>query len=115
MIDVNTVTETLKLYSKHGWTLRRVLLTDTLRKSVGGASESLFGRAAVFSSELDAAWFTRAARDGRETWELRYFGETPFALIEVIAADTPADERDEILGKTEAKMLETIGRRSRSG
>jgi len=71
MITAAQASEILKQYTKHGWTLRRVLLSDATRASFSSALESVFGDAAVESSEIDAAWFSRPSAGGGEAWELR--------------------------------------------
>ncbi len=46
MIDAGTVSEIVNLYKKHGWALRRVLLSETLRKGLSTSMEAVFSGAA---------------------------------------------------------------------
>lgn len=107
MIKAGTIAEILSLYKKHGWNLRRVLLSDGLRVTITDALQNLFGGAEIVSSELNAVWFSRSSRDGREAWELRRLSDAPFALVEVFEADAAPDEREEILRETEQRMRNT--------
>lgn len=108
MISAEQIREILLLYKKHGWSLRRVLLSDELRVSVTEALQDLFGGAEIVSSPfLNAAWFSRTSRDLRETWELRHLSETPFALLAVFTAETDEKKRDEIRKDIETQLLDT--------
>lgn len=108
MISAEQIGEIVSLYKKHGWSLRRVLLSDALRVSLNEALQDLFGGAEIVSSPfLNAAWFSRASGKTRETWELRHLSETPFALLEVFGAETDEKKRDEIRKETETRLLDT--------
>lgn len=105
MISVEQILEIISQYKKHGWTLRRVLLSDELRVraynelvalSTGGAVEFV-------SSEVEAVWFSRPAQAG-EAWELRHLSSTPFALFEVFDADDEEEERDEARKEMETRL-----------
>ncbi len=100
MINAGQISEILSLYAKHGWTLRRVLLSDEMRVALTDALQDLFGGAEIVSARLDALWFSRG-----ETWEIRHLSETPFALVQVFAADTDAETREEILSETQTRLL----------
>lgn len=95
----------LSLYKKHGWNLRRVLLSDALRVQITDRLQDLFGGAEIVSSKLDAAWFSRAGKHGT-AWELRNFAEPPFALVVVLPDGVTDAELNEVLTETEAKMLD---------
>jgi hypothetical protein len=69
MIKAEQIAEILSLYKKHGWNLRRVLLSDALKKSLGETTEKLFGAAEIRSAEIDAAWFSRSSKPDQETWD----------------------------------------------
>ena len=102
MINSEQIREILSLYKKHGWSLRRVLLSDALRVSINEHIQDLFGGAEIVSSPfLNAVWFSRPSGKTRETWELRHLCETPFALVEVFAAET-----DEVTRENKRKELE---------
>ena len=104
MIKAGQIAEILSLYRKHGWILRRVLLSDALKNSLRDSLDSLFGAAEIRSSEIDAVWFSRAANADQETWELRRLSETPYALIEFFDADDEAEIREETLREVESKL-----------
>jgi hypothetical protein len=104
MIDVATIRSIIEQYKKFGWELRRVLLTPKLDAEIEIAKEELFKGVEIKQSDLDAAWFTRAAKNGGTAWELRALQESPFALIEVVDPDVIAEEIDLILAATEQQL-----------
>lgn len=98
MIDRRGAREIIELYEKHGWTLRRALFCSEPSPEIA----DLTGNIPCRSSPIDAFWFSRRSRPGRETWELRRLTGSPFALVAVI------DERD---SETLDATLETVERR----
>jgi hypothetical protein len=54
------------IYSRHGWTLRRIL---TRKERLEDVRER--GGVEVFESDIDAAWFSRQSKPGVTTWEIR--------------------------------------------
>lgn len=92
MIGEREVREILTQYEKHGWSLRRVLLSAEIKSSLPPA---LFGQTAIVSSNIDALWFSRASNEGRETWELRHLSSAPFALVEVFEDEDDEDVRED--------------------
>jgi hypothetical protein len=106
MIGSPQIKEILALYRKHGWTLRRVLLSDALRVQLTDALQDLFGAVPIVSSELNAVWFSRASRSGQEAWELRRLSENPFALFETFDAEDEDEVREEAMSEIEARMKE---------
>ncbi len=102
MISAGQIRAIINQYEKHGWTLRRVLLSTPAREYLG-TDEIVFGDALVFSAEIDAAWFSRPSTAG-EAWELRRLSDSPFAIIEVFDEDDEDDVRDETLGEIEKQM-----------
>lgn len=106
MIKAETIAEILSLYKKHGWNLRRVLLSDGLRVNLTDRLQDLFGSAEIVSSQLNAVWFSRVSANGNEAWELRRLSEAPFAFVEVFEKDVDEDEREEILLETERRMVD---------
>jgi hypothetical protein len=95
MITVEEIQEILSLYKKHGWNLRRVLLSDGLRVNINEHTQDLFGGAEIVSAPfLNALWFARASGKTGEAWEIRHLAETPFALVEVFPNDMAEDERE---------------------
>lgn len=108
MIDAAAIRETISLYRKHGWTLRRVLLSMPTSKSLLTDPADLFGDVTVIESELDAAWFSRSSRPECTAWEIRHLSEVPFALVEVIEDSSDSEQSNEIFANAEAKMREIV-------
>jgi hypothetical protein len=133
MSQLEKFQDALAMYSKHGWRLARVLARgetlDELRGStMGGESRAdevaaatldkseaatfnesatvTFEGVAVCESEVDAIWFTRAAQGGREAWELRLVGETPYALFELFEPDESEEDREDVRREMEARLRE---------
>lgn len=107
MISAGQIAEILSLYQRHGWTLRRVLLSSKLKKHLAGDLEELFGKAQIISSDIDAMWFSRPKRHHQETWELRRLSETPYALLAVFAPEDEEKFREETLCELELRMKNT--------
>ncbi len=108
MIDRRTIEQILAQYKKHGWELRRVLLSDEFKENVAALDE-LFSGADVRSSELDALWFSRSSRPGTTAWEIRRLAESPFALVVALQDEAGSEDAEAILKQAEMQMLE--GRR----
>lgn len=104
MIKAGHIAEILALYKKHGWILRRVLLSDALRASLADSLETLFGAAEIRAAETDAVWFSRQSRAEQETWELRRLSETPLALMEIFDTEDEAEIREETLAEVEERL-----------
>lgn len=103
MIGESEIKEILAQYEKHGWSLRRVLLSA---ESEGNLPAALFGRSEIVACELNALWFSRASPEGGETWELRHLSNTPFALVEVFEADDDDDVREEARCEMQTRLAE---------
>jgi len=106
MIDAATVCEIIATYEKHGWILRRVLLSDGSRNKLEGSCSDLFGQSPVAKSSIDAAWFSRPPKQGEVAWEIRHLGETPYALVEHVDENGP--DLEVILSTVESRMAETV-------
>lgn len=104
------VREILATYERHGWRLRRVLLTPAARASSSEPGAELFGDATVEDSSVNALWFARPSHGGREAWELRLVAETPYALFETFEADEEEEEREEVRREMEARLREYAAR-----
>jgi hypothetical protein len=112
MITAEQIQETLSIYKIHGWTLRRVLLSDALRVSINEKLQDLFGGAEVVSSPfLNALWFSRASDKAGEAWELRHLSEAPFALVDVFIPEDDETTREERRKVMETKMIEKTSKR----
>lgn len=106
MIDASAIAEIIATYQKHGWILRRVLLSEALVRKLGKDKEKLFSKATISLSGIDAAWFSRPPKTGAVAWELRYLGEPPFALLENV--DEKDAEFDKILQETESRLYKSV-------
>lgn len=103
MIDRAGIELIMEQYRKHGWNLRRVLLSESLRRQIGDVV-GLFGKAEILNSELDAAWFSRSSRPETTAWELRHLAETPYAIVAGIPEHAESSEAETALRDAEAKM-----------
>jgi len=108
MIDAASIRDIIEVYSKHGWSLRRVLLSDGLRNSLGDVA-NLFGNASLRDSDIDAAWFSRATKNDGTAWEIRHLSTAPFALLVVVKDE--ASELEDALLDTEERLRETTKKR----
>lgn len=106
MIDPEAIRSIIGTYEKHGWKLRRVLLSAELEATLRG--NDLFDHAKVRSAEVDGIWFSRRSRRGVEAWELRAISLSPFALLENIPDDLSQEEVEDILQRTEERLAETV-------
>lgn len=107
MISTEAVKEILATYKKHGWALRRVLLSPEFRRQIGDEAENLFPGVELRDADLDAAWFSRQSRKDSVAWEVRRLGPLPFALVEVVDADLPAEELENILTDAEERLRQS--------
>ena len=62
--------EVIASYRRHGWELRRGLLTAQTLAETGG-QETLFENLPISEASIDALWFSRPSQQQREAWELR--------------------------------------------
>lgn len=113
MIDGPFVGELIAQYEKHGWKLRRVLLSDRMRGALGG-SLAKFAASDIVDAEIDALWFSRKSREDIETWELRHLSRAAYAMVTAVAATAESNEIDEALNKAEAAMLAKVSARNGS-
>ena len=108
MNQIDRFAEIIKTYQRHGWQLRRALVSAQSHALIGNQSETLFARAGVQESEFDAAWFARLSHGDREAWELRLVAETPYALFEVFETDESEEQREEVRREMEARMRDYL-------
>jgi hypothetical protein len=103
--------EIIATYRKHGWQLRRVLMSpQTRRGGTAAPAEGIFFEGVpVKEAVVDALWFARASHAGREAWELRLVAETPYALFETFEADEAEEQREEVRREMEARLGEYAG------
>jgi hypothetical protein len=107
MIDAASIREIIATYAKHGWTLRRVLLSAELKKRIATEITGLFDDAVLIDSDINAAWFSRQSRPSSVAWELRRLGPLPFALVEVVDINLPPDELENVLSEAEDQLRQT--------
>ena len=100
MTDPATVGEIISQYEKHGWTLRRALLSGEGRTRFADVLASVD----TMGSDVDALWFSRRSQPGSEAWELRRLTTLPFALIAVIPDNSSADEVESTLEQVVDEM-----------
>ena len=103
--------EILAQYRRHGWRLARVLAAPaTLAEMRGadGVDAAAFEGAPVAESEVDAMWFTRPSAEGREAWELRLVGDTPYALFELFEPEEAEEDREDVRREMEARLREYV-------
>jgi hypothetical protein len=100
MTDPATVGEIIKKYEKHGWRLRRALLSDESRPVLS----NLLGEIDTVSSDLEALWFARRSKPESESWELRRLTGSPFALVAVIPSDASEEEVESTLAQVADDM-----------
>jgi hypothetical protein len=103
MISSEQVQAILTQYAKHGWNLRRVLLSA---ESKAKLPDSLFGQAEIVSAKLDALWFSRTSFERGETWELRHLSNVPVALVEVFQTNDEEEVREETRREMETRLKE---------
>lgn len=106
MIDAGDIGEIIAVYEKHGWILRRVLLSPALKKRVSENIAHFIVGMKVIDSDMDAAWFSRPQKQGGVPWEIRHLSETPFALLENI--DDESAEFEASLRSVESRLRETL-------
>jgi hypothetical protein len=102
--------EVIAAYRRHGWELRRALVTAETLAETGG-HKSLFENLPVREAPIDALWFARPSAKAREAWELRLVAETPYALFEAFEADETEEQREDVRCEMEARMREYIAGR----
>lgn len=112
MIELASIESVVEQYSRFGWILRRILLTNENYDGLEDILATRFANVSARTAEIDALWFSRQNRDA-ETWELRRLSGSPFALVQVIEANTPDHDREEILQALEIRMAENQSEPSR--
>ncbi len=101
-------TEIIANYRRHGWELRRVLLTPEARDGLNESSPGLFKDALLVDSDFDALWFSRPSHAGREAWELRQVAAQPYALFEAFETDEDEELREEARREMENRMRDQV-------
>lgn len=99
-------------YEKHGWKLRRILLTKAELIATADDLKTQYPEAQLMESQIDALWFSRPNRDV-ETWELRRLSGTPFALLEVFDLVASQEHRENAILNVERRMAESLSKSNR--
>ena len=108
MSQIDRLHEIIGTYRKHGWTLRRVLLTPETGALCGKTERTIFADAKVGPAAIDALWFARPSHEKREAWELRLVADSPYALFETFESDETEEQREEMRLEMEARMREQV-------
>jgi hypothetical protein len=102
--------EIIATYGRHGWQLRRVLVCEETRRALSEFDVDAFENVKPEAAAVDALWFARPSHAGREAWELRFVGETPYALFETFEADEAEEAREEMRREMEARLREYVSK-----
>ena len=100
MIGAAAVGEIIAQYEKHGWKLRRALLSPEARNVFANFDVGV----EVIEADLDALWFSRQSQPENEAWELRRLTNLPFALVAVIRNEASEEEVEETLAQVQDEM-----------
>lgn len=100
--------EIIANYRRHGWELKRVLITPAVRNDLKAEAEGIFDRADLIEAEFDALWFARPSTAGREAWELRLVAEQAYALFAAFESDETEEDRDEARLEMEHQMRDQV-------
>ncbi len=109
MITVETFNEIVAVYVRHGWALRRVLLSPALRDALKPSISKMSDHVLVSDSDIDAAWFSRPPLRGGVPWEIRHLSDNPYALLYTID-ELDAEFEDSLLAG-ENKFRESVSSR----
>ena len=105
MVTDDLAKQIIELYERHGWTLKRALLSRETRAAI---DDSVFNSAAIVDSDFDALWFARGSQADREAWELRLMAEQQYALFEAFEVDESEEDRDEARLEMENRMRDHV-------
>lgn len=106
-MDADSVKAIIAEYVKHGWKLRRVLLSRISQDSLFGDLREILAAADFVESVHAGLWFSRRSQADREAWELRRLSGSPYALVTSIDDEMSEIERETTLKETEIRMFET--------
>lgn len=112
MSGFGVIREIVDTYQKHGWILRRVLLSENAKNTLSDSENELFGDIEVWPSDIDAAWFSRPPTAGETAWELRYLGDVAYALLVYVDENSP--EFEAYVGEVEERLAETVAKKQQA-
>ena len=104
MTDPGAIAAIIDQYAKHGWKLRRALLSRELYEAL--RDSEIFANTEVLASLFDGLWFSRRSQPGCEAWELRRISAAPFAIVEVVPDEVTDRELDQMLSQAETRMFD---------
>ncbi len=105
MIDIKSASDIFAAYRKYGWILRRIVIDDPEGSDLESKLKDL-ADVLITRSVVNGAWFSRPPADGPVAWEIRYLGDTPFALLESLDEKDPDFEQS--LSQVEAKLAKAV-------
>src|SRR5689334_7236523 len=105
----NLIEEIVATYTRHGWTLRQILLRP--ESKAAAADSDSFDDAEVRDADFDALWFSRPSHEKREAWELRLISEQAYGLFEAFEANESEEDRGEARQEMENRMREHLAGR----
>ena len=97
-----TIDEIFATYRKYGWIPRRLILTPDSKSKVASPESDV----QVYDGDIDAAWFSRPPTNGEIAWEIRYLGNTPYALLENL--DEASPEFEERLETIQGRLKDAV-------
>ena len=103
MIDAEAADAIIEQYQKHGWILRRALLSAEGKQML---ADKIGSGVSIVDSDVDAFWFSRQSNPKTEAWELRRLTGLPFALIAVLSTDADAEEIESTLDQVVDELRE---------
>jgi hypothetical protein len=113
MSHSDLIKEIVGTYKKHGWQLRRLLLSPETHAELDADlaldSQRLDG-VSVEDGLVDGLWFSRPSYEEREAWELRLLAENPFALFETFEKDETEEQREEMRREMEARLRDYVNK-----
>ena len=108
MNQLERIVETIAAYRKHGWQLKRVLMSDETRHASAASGEIDLEGLVPVMAPMDALWFARPSHGQREAWELRLVGDTPYALFEAFESDEDEEAREDVRSEMEARLRQFV-------
>lgn len=105
MIDIRAASEIIATYRKYGWILRRIVSNDPEDSDLESKLKDL-ADVPITRSVINGAWFSRPPAVGPVAWEIRYLGDTPFALLESLDEKDPDFEQS--LSQVEANLAKAV-------
>lgn len=106
MNQLDRFRDTISSYRKHGWQLRRVLISEPTADALRRSDQLDFDGIEPEVTSVDALWFARPSHAGREAWELRLIGDTPYALFEAFESDCDEELREKTLRVMQERLVE---------